>query len=88
MYRQRPWGGILTGAVFLFGGILLKDIKTKEHRAGAELPKMLRHAPKELAKKGLLAAKEKEKEQLLQARRTEWAVRIRLLRKKVLEISC
>ena len=67
MYRQRPWGGILTGAVFLFGGILLKDIKTKEHRAGAELPKMLRHAPKELAKKGLLAAKEKEKEQLLQA---------------------
>ncbi len=67
MYRQRPWGGILTGAVFLFGGILLKDIKTKEHRAGAELPKMLRHAPKELARKGLLAAKEKEKEQLLQA---------------------
>lgn len=46
---------------------MLKDIKTKEHRAGAELPKTLRHAPKELAKKGLLAAKEKEKEQLLQA---------------------
>jgi len=46
---------------------MLKDIKTKEHRAGAELLKMLRHAPKELAKKGLLAAKEKEKEQLLQA---------------------
>ena len=67
MYRQRPWGEILTGAVFLFGGILLKDIKTKEHHAGAELPKTLRHAPKELAKKGLLAAKEKEKEQLLQA---------------------
>ena len=67
MYRQRPWGGILTVAVFLFGGILLKDIKTKEHHAGAELPKTLRHAPKELAKKGLLAAKEKEKEQLLQA---------------------
>ena len=67
MYRQRPWGEILTGAVFLFGGILLKDIKTKEHRAGAELPKTLRHAPKELAKKGLLAAKEKGKEQLLQA---------------------
>ena len=64
MYRQRPWGGILTGAVFLFGGILLKDIKTKEHHAGAELPKTLRHAPKELARKGLLAAKEKGKEQL------------------------
>lgn len=46
---------------------MLKDIKTKEHRAGAELPKTLRHAPKELAKKGLLAAKEKGKEQLLQA---------------------
>ena len=46
---------------------MLKDIKTKEHRAGAELPKTLRHAPKELARKGLLAAKEKEKEQLLQA---------------------
>lgn len=67
MYRQRPWGEILTSAVFLFGGMLLKDIKTKEHHAGAELPKTLRHAPKELAKKGLLAAKEKEKEQLLQA---------------------
>lgn len=47
--------------------MLLKDIKTKEHHAGAELPKTLRHAPKELAKKGLLAAKEKEKEQLQQA---------------------
>lgn len=46
---------------------MLKDIKTKEHHAGAELPKTLRHAPKELAKKGLLEAKEKEKEQLLQA---------------------
>lgn len=46
---------------------MLKDIKTKEHRAGAELPKTLRHAPKELARKGLLAAKEKGKEQLLQA---------------------
>ena len=55
------------GRCFFFGGILLKDIKTKEHHAGAELPKTLRHAPKELAKKGLLAAKEKEKEQLLQA---------------------
>ena len=46
---------------------MLKDIKTKEHRAGAELPKTLRHAPKELARKGLLAAKEKGKEHLLQA---------------------
>lgn len=55
------------GRCFLFGGMLLKDIKTKEHHAGAELPKTLRHAPKELAKKGLLAAKEKEKEQLQQA---------------------
>ena len=67
MYRQRPWGEILTGAVFLFGGMLLKDIKTKEHHAGAELPKTLRHAPKELAKKGFSTAKEKGKEQLLQA---------------------
>lgn len=46
---------------------MLKDIKTKEHRAGAELPKTLRHAPKELAKKGFSTAKEKGKEQLLQA---------------------
>jgi len=67
IYRQRPWGEILTSAVFLFGGILLKDIKTKEHHAGAELPKTLRHAPKELAKKGFSTAKEKGKEQLLQA---------------------
>ena len=47
--------------------MLLKDIKTKEHRAGVELPKTLRHVPKELAKKGLRAAKEKGKEQLQQA---------------------
>ena len=46
---------------------MLRDIKTKEHRVGAELPKTLRHAPKELARKGFSTAKEKEKEQLLQA---------------------
>lgn len=46
---------------------MLRDIKTKEHHAGAELPKTLRHAPKELARKGFSTAKEKEKEQLLQA---------------------
>lgn len=47
--------------------MLLKDIKTKEHHAGVELPKTLRHVPKELAKKGLRTAKEKGKEQLQQA---------------------
>lgn len=46
---------------------MLRDIKTKEHHTGAERPKTVRHAPKELAKKGLLAAKEKGKEQMLQA---------------------
>lgn len=52
---------------FFLGGKPLKDIKTRERRDGAELPKTLRHAPKELAQKGLRAAKEKGKEQLQQA---------------------
>lgn len=68
MYRQRPEGEIPTGAAFSFlGGKPLKDIKTRERHDGAELPRTLRHAPKEMAKKGLLAAREKGKEQLLQA---------------------
>lgn len=52
---------------FFLGGKLLRDIKTRERHNGAELPKTLRHAPKELAQKGLRAAKEKGKEQLQQA---------------------
>ena len=52
---------------FFLGGKSLRDIKTRERRDGAELPKTLRHAPKELAQKGLRAAKEKGKEQLQQA---------------------
>ena len=52
---------------FFLGGKPLKDIKTRERHDGAELPKTLRHAPKELAQKGLRAAKEKGKEQLQQA---------------------
>lgn len=55
------------GRCFFLGGKPLRDIKTRERRNGAELPKTLRHAPKELAQKGLRAAKEKGKEQLQQA---------------------
>lgn len=58
---------ILHGRFFHFGGMLLRNLKTKERHTGTELPQTLRHAPKELAKKSLLAAKEKGEEQLLQA---------------------
>ena len=61
-------GRIPHGRCFFFlGGKPLKDIKTRERHDGADLPKTLRHAPKELAQKGLRAAKEKGKEQLRQA---------------------
>lgn len=59
---------------FFLGGKPLKDIKTRERHDGAELPKTLRHAPKELAQKGLRAAKEKGKEQLQQAAQNGMAV--------------
>lgn len=61
-------GRIPHGRCFFFlGGKPLKDIKTRERRDGAEPPKTLHHAPKEMGKKGLRAAKEKGKEQLQQA---------------------
>lgn len=48
--------------------MLLRNLKTKEQQhTGTELPKTLRHAPKELAKKSLLTVEKKGEEQLLQA---------------------
>ena len=45
----------------------MKDIKVKEEWGNAELPKMVRHAPKEFVRRGLAAAKEKGVVQLMQA---------------------
>jgi len=45
----------------------LKDIKVKEERGKAELPKMVRHAPKEFVRRRLATAKEKGVVQLMQA---------------------
>ncbi len=45
----------------------MKDIKVKEERGKAELPKMVRHAPKEFVRRGLAMAKEKGVVQLMQA---------------------
>ena len=45
----------------------MKDIKVKEERGKAELPKMVRHAPKEFVRRRLATAKEKGVVQLMQA---------------------
>ena len=45
----------------------MKDIKVKEERGNAELPKMVRHAPKEFVRRGLAVVKEKGGGQLMQA---------------------
>ncbi|WP_419075622.1 M23 family metallopeptidase [Ruthenibacterium lactatiformans] len=45
----------------------MKDIKVKEERGKAELPKMVRHAPKEFVRRRLATAKEKGIVQLMQA---------------------
>ena len=45
----------------------MEDIKVKEERGKAELPKLVRHVPKEFVRRGLAAAKEKGVVQLMQA---------------------
>ena len=45
----------------------MKDIKVKEEWRKAERPKLVRHVPKEFARRGLAAAKEKGGGQLMQA---------------------
>lgn len=45
----------------------MKDIKVKEERGKAELPKLARHAPKEFVRRGLAVVKEKGVVQLMQA---------------------
>lgn len=45
----------------------MKDIKVKEEWGKAELPKLVRHAPKEFVRRGLAVAKEKGVVQLMQA---------------------
>lgn len=45
----------------------MKDIKVKEERGKAELPKLVRHVPKESARRGLAVVKEKGGGQLMQA---------------------
>ena len=47
----------------------MKDIKVKEERGKAELPKLVRHAPKESVRRGLAAVKEKSVVQLMQTAR-------------------
>ena len=64
---DRPWGVTSLRAFFCLGEVRLKDIKVKEERGNAELPKMVRHAPKEFVRRGLAAAKEKGVVQLMQA---------------------
>ena len=58
--------------VFCLGKVRLKDIKVKEERGKAELPKMVRHAPKEFVRRRLATAKEKGIVQLMQAAQ-HWA---------------
>ncbi len=74
-------GEILTGAVFLWR--ILLDIKTKEHHAGAELPKTLAMLRKNWPRKACGQPKKRKKSSCCRRRRTEWAVRIQAARKKV-----
>ena len=64
---DRPWGVTSLRAFFCLGEVRLKDIKVKEERGNAELPKMVRHAPKEFVRRGLAVVKEKGGGQLMQA---------------------
>lgn len=45
----------------------LKEVKTKEHHVSEDGPKTLRRIPKELARRSILSARDKGKEQLAQA---------------------
>lgn len=60
-------GSNFPAGVFCLGEVRLKDIKVKEERGKAELPKMVRHAPKEFVRRRLATAKEKGVVQLMQA---------------------
>lgn len=60
-------GSNFPAGVFCLGEVRLKDIKVKEERGKAELPKMVRHAPKEFVRRRLATAKEKGIVQLMQA---------------------
>ena len=60
-------GSNFPAGVFCLGEVRLKDIKVKEERGKAELPKLIRHVPKEFVRRGLAAAKEKGVVQLMQA---------------------
>ncbi len=64
---ERPWGVTSLRAFFCLGEVRLKDIKVKEEWGKAELPKLVRHAPKEFVRRGLAVAKEKGVVQLMQA---------------------
>ena len=64
---DRPWGVTSLRAFFCLGEVRLKDIKVKEEWRKAERPKLVRHVPKEFARRGLAAAKEKGGGQLMQA---------------------
>lgn len=60
-------GSNFPAGVFCLGEVRLKDIKVKEERGKAELPKLIRHVPKEFVRRGLAVVKEKGGGQLMQA---------------------
>lgn len=66
----------------------MKDIKVKEERGKAELPKMVRHAPKEFVRRRLATAKEKGIVQLMQAVPfpVSWTVKMKKKQKETQDI--
>lgn len=60
-------GSNFPAGIFCLGEVRLKDIKVKEEWGKAERPKLVRHVPKESARRGLAVVKEKGGGQLMQA---------------------